>query len=145
MEPLRVPARLEALGAIRAYVGQAAEAGGIDKRAAYRLRLAVDEIATNIIVHGRPGAHGDETIVVSAVIDDEAVRVVLEDGGPEFNPLAREGAPDPQQPLEERPVGGLGVFLAVNGVDRFHYDRVGTTNRNTLIVHRGSSETAATP
>lgn len=142
MEPLRVPARLESLGTIGAYVLQAAEAGGIDKRAAYRLRLAVDEIATNIILHGRPGQHGEEILIVKASVDDESVSIVLEDCGAAFNPLEKEEPIDLARPMEERQIGGLGVFLAIRGVDRFHYDRIDGINRHTLVVHRRPPETA---
>ena len=54
MDELRVTATLEVLSSIGAFVMKAAENAGLDRRAAYRLRLAVDEMATNIIVHGQP-------------------------------------------------------------------------------------------
>jgi serine/threonine-protein kinase RsbW len=142
MQPLRVPARLEALAAIGAYVLQAAAAGGLDRRVAYRLRLAVDEIATNIIVHGRPGDGGDDHITVTAAVDDDSVRIVLEDAGPAFNPLEKEPPPDLARPMEERQIGGLGVYLAVESVDRFEYDRAEGVNRNTLVVHRRPPDAA---
>ena len=138
MESLRVDAQLGALSAIGAFVMQAAERAGLDKRAAYRLRLAVDEIATNIVVHGKPGERGvDPAIVVEADVDDRSLTVTLVDGGPEFNPLEHE-APDDQieKPMDERPIGGLGVFLAIRGVDQFRYEREGTWNRNVFVVHR---------
>lgn len=141
MEPLRVPARLEALGTIREYVLKAAEAGGIGQQAAYRLQLAADEIATNIVVYGS-GGQADEIILIKAIIDDDSVKIVLEDAGPEFNPLQRQQPLDLDRPAEDRQVGGLGVFLAIRSVDAFEYDRVGAINRNTLIVRRRSVETA---
>jgi anti-sigma regulatory factor (Ser/Thr protein kinase) len=144
MDPLRVPARLDALGTIGAYVVAASESGGLDKRAAYGLRMAVDEIATNIIMHGRPGEHGNEIIVIKAEIDDESVRIVLEDGGPAFNPLEKADPADLHLPAEDRQMGGLGVFLALRSVDKFEYDRVGSINRNTLVVRRRSLKTAGT-
>ena len=144
IEPLRVPARLDALGTIGAYVLKAAAAGGIEQRAAYRLRLAVDEIATNIITHGRLGEQGDQVIVVTAEIDGESVSIVLEDAGPEFNPLEHQQSIDLNRPIDERQMGGLGVFLAVQGVDDFQYGRAGGMNRNRLVVHRKSPQTAAT-
>jgi anti-sigma regulatory factor (Ser/Thr protein kinase) len=39
--------------------------------------------------------------------------------------------------MEQRPIGGLGVFLAIRGVDSFLYERVNDRNRSTFIVHRG--------
>jgi anti-sigma regulatory factor (Ser/Thr protein kinase) len=141
MESLTVAAHLDALSAIGAFVMQAAERAGIDKRAAYRLRLAVDEIATNIVVHGRPGERGaDATILVEADTDDTTLTVTLEDAGPAFNPL-EHATPDDQleKPMHERPIGGLGVFLAIKGVDEFRYERAGSRNRNIFVVNRGAT------
>ena len=52
MESLTVSGTLDSLKTIAAYVLSAAENAGLEKKPAYKLRLAVDEIATNIIVHG---------------------------------------------------------------------------------------------
>jgi len=144
---LRVDARLEALSAIGAFVLKAAGDAELDARAAYRLRLAVDEIATNIVVHGRPAEHGGEaTIEVDAVFDGERLTVALEDRGPAFDPLAHEVPDDTDlaRPLDERPIGGLGVFLAIRGVDEFRYERTPTGNRNVFTVKR-PSPTPASP
>ena len=39
-----------------------------------------------------------------------------------------------EKPLSDREIGGLGVFLALQGVDRFDYQRDNGVNRNTLEV-----------
>ena len=52
MEDLSVPGTLDSLAVIREYVKAAADEAGLDGRRAYRLQLAVDEIATNIVNHG---------------------------------------------------------------------------------------------
>ncbi len=52
MDAVTFPGTLDALSPIRDYVKAAAEAAGLDHSAAYNLVLAVDEIATNVIVHG---------------------------------------------------------------------------------------------
>ena len=136
---LRVGARLDALPEIRAFVGRFAEQAGLDQRAVYRLRLAVDEIATNIVIHGRPpDGNGDRSIGVDATITRESLTVVVEDEGPVFDPLGHE-APDADvltRPIQDRPVGGLGVFLAIRGVDEFRYERRDGINRNVFVVRR---------
>lgn len=140
MDLLTVEARLEALSAIGAYIREAAAQAGLDSRSAYRLRLAVDEVATNVIVHGRPLEHsGDDKIVLQADIDDGALTVTLEDAGPPFDPSEHHAKWEVEtldKPLEERPIGGLGVFLATKGVDEYQYERVGMRNRSKFIVHR---------
>jgi anti-sigma regulatory factor (Ser/Thr protein kinase) len=138
MNELRVNASLQVLGSIGAFVLEAADQAGLDRRAAYRLRLAVDEIATNVIVHGKPLEHsGYDEIRLRADMDEHSLQITLEDCGPEFNPLEREVPDDHlEKPLEHRPIGGLGVFLAIRGVDSFHYERAGDRNRSVFLVKR---------
>lgn len=142
MPELRVAAKLESLSAIGAFVVDAAKQAGVSDPAAYRLRLAVDELATNVIMHGRPGDHGaSEEIRLTAAIDDAALTVALEDHGPEFDPL-KHVVPEEEfdMPMEDRTIGGLGVFLAIKGVDEFRYERVGDVNRNVFVVTRPAAE-----
>jgi anti-sigma regulatory factor (Ser/Thr protein kinase) len=99
-------------------------------------------MATNVIVHGKPLEHsGDDEIRIVSDIDEQSLTITMEDRGPAFNPLERQ-VPDEHlvKPLEERPIGGLGVFLAVRGVDDFQYERVGDTNRSVFTVRRAAAE-----
>lgn len=142
MAELRTGATLDVLGAIGAFVMDAARDAGLSSRAANRLRLAVDELATNVIVHGKPLEHsGDDEIRLVAAIDEERLTITMEDRGPEFDPRAHALPVDQlTKPLDERPIGGLGVFLAVRSVDGFDYARVGDINRSTFVVNRAAAE-----
>lgn len=135
MPPIEVPGELDSLSLIADFVKSAADAAGLEKREAYRLRLAVDEIATNIVVYGYERGGMTGTIRVSADIDDTRLVLCLEDSSGEYDPMSAP-QPDLSIPLEERPIGGLGVFLTVQGVDDFRYERVGDVNRNLFTVHR---------
>ena len=141
MDPLTLQASLDALSAVASYVKEAARAAGLDADAAYRLRLAVDEIATNIVVHGYEETGGSGDITVSASVTAGAVTVVLEDRGVAFDPRAHAGPSQEElaRPLVERDEGGLGIYLALQGVDEFRYERVGEVNRNILTVRRAGS------
>jgi anti-sigma regulatory factor (Ser/Thr protein kinase) len=136
---MRVEASLDALSEIRSFVGRFGDEAGLDRRAVYRLRLAVDEIASNIVIRGHPASSGAPAVIdVEATISPGELTIVLEDEGPAFDPLGRE-APDASAlaaPIQERPVGGLGVFLAIRGVDEFRYERRDGLNRNVFVVHR---------
>lgn len=136
MDRLTVPGTLDSLADIGAYVGQAAASAGLDKRAAYKLRLAVDEIATNIVVHGYDEAGVQGTIDVWAEVESQDLRLIMEDHAAPFDP--REAAPPVGMdlPLDQRPIGGLGVYLALNGVDELQYQRIDDRNRNTFVMHR---------
>ena len=143
MNPLIVPGNLDSLSGIRHFVLEAAAQAGLDKKAAYRLQLAVDEIATNIIVYGYEQAGKTGLVTVQAEINPEALTVTLEDSSGPFDPRPFERLGDLDKPIEERPIGGLGVYLAIENVDRFNYEYVNNRNRNIFIVRRPSAE--ATP
>jgi serine/threonine-protein kinase RsbW len=136
MEPLSVPGTLDSLGAIAEYVKAASAAAGLDKKAAYRLRLAVDEIATNVITHGYAEAGLEGMVDIRAEIDAETLIISIEDAGEAYDPLEREAPDDLKLPLEQREIGGLGVYLVCQNVDEFFYERVGNQNRNTFIMNR---------
>jgi anti-sigma regulatory factor (Ser/Thr protein kinase) len=138
MQSLTVPGTLDSLSPIADFVVAAAKQAGLDKKAAYRLRLAVDEIATNIIVHGYEEANhaGDVNLLLD--IDDKSLTLTLEDTGVAYDPnqhLIPE-ADALKLPLEQRPTGGLGIYLALQGVDKFIYERAADKNRNTVIMNR---------
>lgn len=136
MEPLTVPGNLDSLEALGEYVRGATAAAQLDRRAAYKLRLAIDEIATNIVVHGYERAGIAGSITVRAIVTPAALTIVIEDTAPPFDPTAQEAPDDLGVPPEQRKIGGLGIFLALDGVDRFTHEYSGGRNRNTLVVER---------
>jgi anti-sigma regulatory factor (Ser/Thr protein kinase) len=136
MEPLTVPGTLDSLQVIAEYVAAATTAAGLDERASYRLRLAVDEITTNIITHGYTGANLKGTLHLRVDIDRETLIISIEDSGAAYAPLQHLHPDDLDLPLEQRQPGGMGVYLAVWSVDEFLYQRVGNRNRHILIMNR---------
>ena len=138
MESLKVSGKLESLSAIAQYVMAAAKTAGLDKKASYKLRLAVDEIATNIITHGYEEAGLEGEVQLQAKIDDKTLTLWIEDTGEAYDPTKKKTVAEEMlnRPLEERPIGGLGVYLAIEGVDKFIYERVGDRNRNIFVVNR---------
>jgi len=137
MESLTVSGTLDSLGAIAKYVIKAAESAGLDKKAVYKLRLAVDEIATNIILHGYEEAGLEGNIDISGTLQESALTICLEDTGARYDPHDKVTvqAEELNKPLEDRPIGGLGVYLAIQGVDKYYYERVGDKNRNIFVVN----------
>ena len=139
MEKRSLPAELGSLVELRRYVTEAASSAGIDEARAYKLQLAVDEIATNTILYGYKDVGASTVISIGGEIRDGALVVTLEDHAPAFDPrtVRIPGAEDFAKPLEERAIGGLGIFLAIHGVDRFDYCRDGDRNLNIFQIKIG--------
>ncbi len=138
MQPLIVPGKLDSLSSIGKYVMLAAKTAGLEKPRAYKLRLAVDEIATNIINYGYQRAGLEGAILVEADLDEHALTITLDDTSGPYDPTLRLPPPPEYftQPLEERQIGGWGVYLAIQNVDQFHYHRLQDHNHNIFIMYR---------
>lgn len=115
---------------VRDLVATVAGMGKLDDRQAYRLRLAADEITTNISSHGYCGEQG--VVDIEGGVDDDWVWLHIQDEAPPFDPVRHCPEAVPGQAQH----GGYGLFLAVNGIDHFAYDYFAGRNRNTLLVRR---------
>ncbi|WP_449064140.1 ATP-binding protein [Planomonospora algeriensis] len=130
----RIPASLESLDVVARYIGSLAERAGLTPATAYRLRLAADELVTNVITHGYRGREGE--LHLEGGVDRDTVWVRFEDDAPPFDPRAGLRPPEWKVPVAERRIGGLGVFLALTALDGFTYELVSGRNRSTLLVRR---------
>lgn len=108
-----------------------AEAGGIGAGDLGRLQLALEEAVTNTIDYGLP-VGGTYEIDIRATVENGVVEVAVEDDGMAYDPLADTPEFDPNQSMEERRIGGIGVHLIRTLMDEIDYLRVGDRNRLTV-------------
>lgn len=99
----------------------------------YGINLALDELVTNVISYGYEDA-GEHEIHVRFSVENEQLRLVIEDDGRPFNPLD-VAEPDLTKPIEERDVGGLGIFLVRKTMDHVEYQRRANRNILTMTKH----------
>jgi anti-sigma regulatory factor (Ser/Thr protein kinase) len=105
---------------------------GLTERKLARLHVALEEHLTNIIVHGyQPGQLGH--ITVRLLPEPGWLRVEIEDDAEAFDPTTA-APPDTSVPLEQRPLGGLGIHMMRKSVDEWGYRRV--AGRNMLILQQ---------
>lgn len=107
--------------------------GGSDDDAG-DLVLAVNEAVTNVLLHGYDSRPGPVTICVEVVDND--LRVILTDSAPLFDPT-RVPPPDIFLPLEDRPLGGLGVHMMRQLTDELVYRPLADGNE-LVFVKRGA-------
>jgi len=103
---------------------------GIEAQIIYNMKLALDEILTNIISYAYDDAK-EHIIVIRLSLDQEKWTVEVEDDGRLFNPL-NAPEPDTKQLLGERPIGGLGIHLVRKLIDELEYRR--QNDRNILVM-----------
>lgn len=109
---LRFRGTLDALAPIRKYVEAVAQSAHLERSAVYRLCLAVDEIATNIVVHGYEEAGLEGDLKVGASVEGDNLVIQLEDHGKPYDPNFHNvpEVKDFSHALESRKMGGLGIY-----------------------------------
>ena len=103
----------------------------LDKKTSSEVRLALEEVVVNIIKYAYPeGQPGD--LSVKACSDGKELTFTVRDYGMAFDPTAMDEA-DTTLEADERPMGGLGILLAMKLMDSVRYERIGNENVLTLI------------
>ena len=128
---LELDATLENIPRFRAFVEDACARGGTSADDCFAIKLAVDEVCTNIIEHGYgPDHHGAISLIVD--VAEGEIRVAVVDTGRPFAP-EEAPVPDVEAPWQDRPIGGLGWHLIRKTVDDIRYQTDGAENRLTLV------------
>jgi len=129
MKELVLPALLENLDPLIQFILEGARESGYDENTIAELHLVAEEAMVNIINYAYEGGSGDITLTVGS--GNGMFSINIKDGGKAFNPLEKED-PDITIPIEDRPIGGLGIFLIRKIMDDLAYARVDDTNILTL-------------
>lgn len=98
-----------------------AEAHGLPADVRRSLNVAIDELLANALSHGQTG-RDPCSVTVEVELDQERVKVIVTDDGTPFDPFERD-PPDTTLPVEERPIGGLGIHLVGQLMDQVSYQR----------------------
>jgi len=124
-------AYLEALNDFREFIEQhCAGIAGVTEEILYDIQLAVDEACTNIIMHGYAGIDPG-SVILDLAIDTDKIIISLTDFGHAFEPDSAP-IPDVDAPIEEREVGGFGLFFIRQSVDDVKYHTSEDGNTMTL-------------
>ena len=121
-------AELESLSLFRQFISDCCSRHNVPNDTVFALKLAVDEACTNIIEHGYKGIDPG-SIILSFRIESERILVSITDFGHVFEP---SDAPKPnlEAALEDRPLGGMGLYLIYRTMDNIDYQS--SEDGNTL-------------
>ncbi|HTV36240.1 MAG TPA: ATP-binding protein [Xanthobacteraceae bacterium] len=108
---------------------------GVELRAAHHTALVLNEVLTNL------GTHGDcpdRPARVAVIVESDKVTGEIVDNGPPFDPRL---APDPALDVaaDDRPVGGLGLYLVRKLSCSLEYSRRNDENCMTFAISRGAA------
>jgi len=128
---LILPAEIDHLHEAQRFVRHQAERMGVPEKFCSTLELVIEELFVNIVDHGRPAVNTDvEVQCVLEECSDNSMAIFalsIRDWGAPFNPLERD-APALGVDIEERSIGGLGIYLISKMAGRCTYVRDGESN-----------------
>ena len=129
---LVLPNDIETIPQLNEFIDLVAEEVGLEMSLTMSLNLAMEEAVVNVMDYAYPdGQKGNVDIEVTA--DQEWMTFVITDTGIAFDPTTKEDA-DTTLSAEERPIGGLGIFLVRQLMDDINYKREG--NKNVLTLRK---------
>ena len=127
---LTLPNDVQTIPQLAEFVEGVGEELGFDMEDTMGLNLALEEAVVNVMTYAYPkGTLG--TVQIDAEANDQRLKLVITDQGSPFDPTAKEDA-DITLSVEDRPIGGLGIFLVRQLMDSINYERVNGSNVLTL-------------
>lgn len=133
MKELKIEAKLENITAVIDFVNAELEAMDCPMKVLTQIDIAVDEIFSNIANYAYAPENGMANIAIAVVDNTRCIQICFEDSGIEYNPLNNDD-PNIDLPLEERQIGGLGIFLTKKLTDDIRYERI--DGKNILTIEK---------
>lgn len=129
---LTLESRIENIEPLTEFVNGCLVTMGCSMRAQTQIDIALDELFSNICRYAYGDKVGYATVRVEELPDQNAVRIILEDGGAPFDPLGHED-PDVSLGIHEREIGGLGIFMVKKIMNHLRYEYKDGKNILTVI------------
>jgi serine/threonine-protein kinase RsbW len=136
MKRVKYPANFQQLDSIRDFVGETAQRAGFSSKEVYSIQLATDEACSNVIEHAYEGVT-DGRIEVECEARDGQIVIVIHDHGKVFD-MTTVRKPNLGKDLNEREVGGLGVYLIYKLMDEVSF-LSSKRDGNTLTMKKRKS------
>lgn len=127
-----MPARLESIAPMLQALEAWAEGRGVPAGALARVGLMLDELMTNVVIHGYRGAAG--RMALEAGVANGSLHLTLIDFAFAYDPL-QAPAPDTTLDMDSREIGGLGVHFVRRMADAVRYERTRHRGREANELH----------
>ena len=131
LKELTLDATIENIEAVTAFVNETLEQANCPSKAMMQVDMVIDEVFSNIARYAYGSALGTATVKAGLEEDGRTLTLIFQDGGMPYDPLSAKD-PDTSLSAEDRPIGGLGIFLVKKTMDEASYERKGGQNILTL-------------
>lgn len=132
-ETIRLNNDINEVPQLAEWIEQVCDKFGLAPSVVFQLNLALEEAVVNVMNYAYPGQTG-MPVTLSAEMHGNGMVFELEDQGIPFDPTSSE-EPDVTLPIEDRPIGGLGIFLVRQIMSEVSYTRHDNTNVLTMTYH----------
>lgn len=128
---LHIKNELGQLSLVSSFIEHEIEIAGINSECSMQIRLALEEVVTNVILYAYPSQSGQD-LSIDVAYQDGKLQITVIDTGIPFNPMEMED-PDLTLSVDKRPIGGLGIFIAKRLMSEVHYCRTDGKNILTMV------------
>ena len=131
MKQIKVKADTAELDNVLSFADAILEELGCSVKAQMQIDIAIEEIFVNIAHYAYPESEGEAVIYVEPGENGSSVTITFEDEGIQYDPLKNED-PDITLSADDRPIGGLGIFMVKKSMDEVSYEYKDGKNRLTI-------------
>ena len=130
---IRIKAAVEAMDEAISPIIELLETFDTPHKVCYKVRLALDELLTNVVSYAYDGGEGEIEVRYEIGDNPRSITIVIIDEGKPFDPLQAED-PELTASVAERKIGGLGIFLVKSVMDEIKYKR--EDGKNMLLIRK---------
>lgn len=140
MKELKVEATIENLSKVFTFLQESLDKCDVPPKIKRQIKLCVEEVYMNITHYAYNPETGEATVGVDLVGGEDPKRIIISfaDEGKPYDPLKRED-PDVESGLDDRPIGGLGIYLVKTTMDSIDYEY--KDGQNLLTIEKDLDKT----
>jgi serine/threonine-protein kinase RsbW len=127
---IAVAAATDQIPSVSKFIEEVMILAGFEMQEILAVQLAVEEACTNIALYAYPDEDG--SIRIFACVTDDRLELTIEDEGVPFDPTGYRKIPS-EVNAEDRPIGGLGIYLMQSYMDKISYKFMNGKNTLKLV------------
>lgn len=128
---IKLPADIQYWEELEDFMSKELEKSDVPKDRIMKTLIAIEEIFVNIAHYAYPGRKG--FVWIKNFVSENMYQITFIDEGTPYNPLEKND-PDITLNLNDREIGGLGIFMVKNITDKVDYQHIGNQNQFTIGI-----------